>query len=150
MFILKIFIIYLSKFLYFSIISRNNRGYRNKLSISPLPWYSYLVSYPFECGLGLVTHFWWIEINSGDGLSLLRLGYRNSLASLFLALDCSLFHSLWWKYLLCGELPWKETYTRNWGQSPANSHPGPEPNMGVNLEEDLPSDQPWLNWSPCW
>lgn len=45
---------------------------------------------PLECGRDLGAHFSWTEYSKHYGLSLLRLGYKKTVASVFL----SLFHSV--------------------------------------------------------
>lgn len=59
--------------------------------VSPVSWYWALMSLPpLECGRDLGAHFSWIEYSKRYGLSLLRLGYKKTVASVFL----SLFHSV--------------------------------------------------------
>lgn len=71
---------------------------------------------PFQCGLNLLTHFWWTEYGRSDGVTVPRLGYKKIIACILDVLSCApsfLEPSCWRKYaaILCIAL-WRDPHGR--------------------------------------
>lgn len=73
-------------------------------------------------GVNLVTHSLWMEYCSRDGILLLRLSCKDTVASILCALSCSFACSLWWKPVRCCEPPYGEAnMAKNQRRLSANS-----------------------------
>lgn len=120
-------------------------------------WYSGLCAIPSPKWLAFDDY------SIGDGMSLLRLGYKRPDTFLFLSFACL----LWWNKLPYCELPYGEGHmARNWWWPPINSQQGTEVGMwnGTSLplnpannymselgKQTLSPASRWLQALPiCW
>lgn len=75
-----------------------------------------------EWGLGVVTHFWWMEWGQRNGMSLLRWGYEKTVTSVLFTLSRLLSFFLSWKPPAICKLPYGETHmAKNWWRPPVNN-----------------------------